>query len=176
MVARYGAGPLSPAPHQGVSRPVRQAGTFHALSRPARELPRALGTGATMGMPLPFWPLFLCQVPKVAYRTDFLASDIPPDLGRTSVRLWAWHIGKLDLMWVVIRRDAVIWHNHVGSPRLVLGAPDPNDERDDLMVIEEGANFDRKLSAYNRASWLSVFRALRRIQANNGRLPSDSPD
>lgn len=70
----------------------------------------------------------------------------------------------------------MIWHNHVGSPRLVLGAPDPNDERDDLMVIEEGANFDRKLSAYTRASWLSVFRALRRIQANNGRIPIDPAD
>lgn len=67
----------------------------------------------------------------------------------------------------------MIYHSHVGDPRMVPGRPSASDERDDLMLLEEGANFDRKLLCYPRVVWVPLLRLLREIEENGKRLSTD---
>lgn len=69
----------------------------------------------------------------------------------------------------------MVYHNHRGDPLMVLGLPSPVDDRDDMMLVEEGANFDRKLLVYPRAAWLPILSLLRRLQEERGKLPTDRP-
>lgn len=69
----------------------------------------------------------------------------------------------------------MIYHSHAGDPRMVLGAPDPTDARDAIMLVEEGANFDRKLLVYAPEAWRPILLMLKAMKEERGKLPTIEP-
>lgn len=67
----------------------------------------------------------------------------------------------------------MVWHNHLGNPLMVPGAPSPADLTDDMMLIEDGANFNRRMLCYPRVAWVPLLAMLQQMREERGKLPTD---